>query len=98
EPYFDACRQIATICFESERFLESEEALLALGSELDKDATAQLMLAEIYFRQNRTPVALTHAQKSAELNPELPRANFLMAELLDDLGRPAEMIPPLKQV
>jgi tetratricopeptide (TPR) repeat protein len=98
EAFPDACRQIASICFDSQRFLEAEEALLALGDELAKDATAQWMLGELYFRQRRVSTALPYVQRSVELNPDQPRAQFLLAELLDDLGRPAEMIGPLSKV
>ncbi len=98
EAYMEACRQVATICLASERFREAEVALQVLAQRLPDDATVQLLLAELYFRQHRAKVALPHAQRSVELDPTQPRAQFLLAELHDDLGHPAEMIPPLRQI
>jgi tetratricopeptide (TPR) repeat protein len=94
----DALRQIASICLATERFREAEEALLELEQKAPEDGAAQLALAELYFRQGEPQTALPYAQKSAELNPDVPRAHSLLAEIVDDLNRPVEMIEPLHRV
>jgi tetratricopeptide (TPR) repeat protein len=95
EARIDALKQIAAICVSTERLREAEEALRELVEKTPEDGDAQLMLAELYFREGNATAALPHAQKSAGLNPKLPRAHFLLAEVLDDLNRPAEMVEPL---
>jgi tetratricopeptide (TPR) repeat protein len=94
----EALREIASICLSTERYEEAKEALLELEQRAPDDGATQLALAEIYFRQRDVKAALPHAQKSAELNPDVTRAHSLLAEVLDDLNRPAEMVEPLHRV
>jgi tetratricopeptide (TPR) repeat protein len=92
----DALRQIITICLASERSEEAEKTLLDLAKLMPADSWAQLTLAELYFRQSRSREALPYAQRAVELAPSQPGVNFLLAELLDNLNRPAEMTEPLE--
>jgi tetratricopeptide (TPR) repeat protein len=94
----DALRRIASICLSTERFQEAEEALLELEQKTPEDGDTHLALAELYFRQGKAKEALPHAQTCAQLKPDLPRAHFLLAEVLDDLNRPPEMVEPLHRV
>jgi tetratricopeptide (TPR) repeat protein len=96
--YPAAQRRIAEVCLVRQRYAEAKTALLALDAAVPDDWWAQLSLAEVFFRQRDFTLALHHAQRSATLRPEYPRTYFLIAELLDDLGRPAEMVGPLQKV
>ncbi len=98
ESYLEARRQIVWICLASERLKEAEDVLLELIEKAPDDFLPPFQLAELYFRQRRAAVALPLAVASTELNPDHAPAHFLVAELLDDLGRTSEMITPLLRV
>jgi predicted Zn-dependent protease len=96
--YLPALRQIAQLCLSGQRDGEAKEALLALEAGAPQDPWAQISLAEVFRRQGALALALHHAQRGAELDPSPPGTHFLIAELLDDLDRQAEMIAPLRKV
>jgi tetratricopeptide (TPR) repeat protein len=71
---------------------------LALEAGAPKDSWVQLSLAQTFYRQRDLTLALHHAQLAVELDPSQAGPYFLVAELLDDLDRHADMIPPLRNV
>ncbi len=94
----EALRFIARICLARGRDREAKETLLALEAVAPDDSWVQVSLAETFYRQRELTFALHHAQRGAELDPSRAGVHFLVAELLDDLERHAEMIPPLRAV
>jgi tetratricopeptide (TPR) repeat protein len=98
DAYVDARRQIVSLCIASERYREAEEVLLDLSQRIPTDFLIQFTLAEMYFHQNKAQAGIPFAQQAVTLNPDDAPAQFLLAELLDDLGRTAEMIAPLRRV
>ncbi|MBL7044953.1 MAG: tetratricopeptide repeat protein [Pirellulaceae bacterium] len=98
DEYLQANRQIAGICIACERFKEAKEALLALEAATPDDWWVHVSLAEAFLREGKLILALHHAQRGAQLNPAHTRTHFLVAEVLDDLNRHVEMIPPLQEV
>lgn len=98
DAYLEARRQMVWICLASERLNEAEAVLLELNEKVTDDFLPPFQLAQLYFRQRRAAAALPYAKRSTELNPEHAPGHFLVAELLDDLGRTSEMIVPLERV
>lgn len=98
EQYQEALRFIARICLDRQRDAEANEALLALEAGAPDDAWVQVSLAQTFYRQHELRLALHHAQRAAELDPSQPGIHFLVAELLDELDRHADMIRPLRAV
>ncbi len=94
----EALRLLARICLALGRDREAKESLLALEPLHPEDAWVQFSLAQIFHRQRELSLALARAQRAVQLDPSLTGAQFLLAELYDDLDRHAEMIPPLLAV
>ena len=95
--FVEVQRHFVSICLESERLAEAEEALLKVNEHSPDDWWANITLAELHFRQRRVREALPFAQRANELDPEHAPGYFLTAEILDDLQRPREMVAPLKR-
>ena len=103
--YLAARRHVAHICLlmkrEGELTLRDEEAELALKT-LERadpsDFGVKLSLAELYFRRREQKKALHYARQGAEMRPGRTQTHLLVADILDELGRTAEMIAPLRQV
>lgn len=95
--YLAAARHIAQICILAGRNDEAEHALKVLEQADPDDHAVQLSLAELYFHWGKQEQARVHALRAIELNPNRVQTYLLLAEILDELRRPSEMIAPLKQ-
>lgn len=95
DEYVEANRQIANTCLAGKQYKEAKESLLALEAATPDDWWVHLSLTEVFGREGKFSLALHHARRSAELNAAHARTHVLIAELLDDLERQAEMIEPL---
>lgn len=98
DQYQEALRFMARVCLDRGRDREAKETLLTLESLTPDDAWVHLSLAQVFSRQRELAIALDHARQAAKLDPSRAAAHFLVAELLDELDRRAEMIPPLLAV
>jgi predicted Zn-dependent protease len=98
DQYKEALGFTARVCLARGRDREAKEALLALEAGAPDDSWVQFSLAQVFYRQRELALALDHAKRAADLDPSQPAAHFLVAELLDDLNRHADMIAPLRAV
>lgn len=94
--FLDAARQVSAISLELGRDYDAVGPLLSLAERLPNDASVQLSLAGIRFRERDYEAALQHAQRCRELRPTQVEAYLFIAESLDELKRPEEMIAPLE--
>lgn len=91
-----AARQIAVISLELGRDYDALGPLLWLVERRPEDPSLQLALAEIRFRAHDYEAALEHAQRRRELLPTEVDSYLLIADALDELKRPSEMVEPLQ--
>lgn len=98
EQYQEALRFIARVCLDRGLDREAKETLLAIEAAAPNDSWVQMSLAQVFYRQREIRLALHHAQRAAELAPSQAGIHFLVAELSDELDRPAGMIQPLRAV
>lgn len=97
EEYPTVMRRIAAIALVTRNEKESEQALQYLLERDKQDFAVQLSLAELYHQQKRTAEALPFAEAARDLKPNRAQTYLLIAEIMDDLHRPAEMVQPLMQ-
>jgi predicted Zn-dependent protease len=98
DQYKEALRFIARVCLARGRDREAKETLLTLEAGAPDDGWVQFSLAQVFYRQRELALALDHAQRAADLDPSQAGTHFLVAELLDDRNRHADMIAPLRAV
>ncbi len=91
-----AARQLAAIALEMGRDYDAIGPLQLLAERLPNDPGVQLSLAQIRFREHDFDSAFQHARRCFELLPTQVDACLLMAESLDELKRPDEMLAPLE--
>ena len=91
-----AARLLAAIALELGRDYDALGPLLLLAARLPEDSGVQLALAQIRFREHDFEGALEHARRCRESQPSQVDACLLIAESLDELKRPAEMLEPLE--
>jgi len=73
-------------------FADAERELARLQDEFPKDARVLLMRGEVLVALNRADEALPLLQKTVELDPARPRANFHMGTVLAAGGRADEAL------
>ena len=89
-----AARLVAAYNLKLGRDYDARPPLEALAGASPGDAGVHLSLAEIAFRGAGYESALEEARR---VDPTSPEVDLLIAECLDNLGRPAEMIAPLRR-
>lgn len=94
--FADAARRTAALALELGRDYDAVGPLLFLEQTFSQDASIQLALAELRFRERDFESALKHARGSRVLNPQQTGAWLVEAESLDELKRPSEMVQPLE--
>ena len=95
--YSEAIWHIAHIAIVGKQDVLAEDALRKLDKVRPQNAGVALSLAELYYRTERYSQALPWVQQAARLQPERPLTWLLMAEVLDHLKRPGEMLQPLRK-
>ena len=95
--YPQAIWHIAHIATAGKRDALAEDALLKLGELRPDDAGVSLSLAELYYRTERFTEALPFAKQATRLQPNRAQSWLLLAEVLDNLNRPGEMLRPLQE-
>lgn len=92
-----ALRQVAQLSLQVNDRDGARQALQALEQVNRDDVAVQLSLAELEFQDRDFEKALEHVRRSIELQPELAESHLFLADVLDELGRTAEMIEPLRR-
>lgn len=95
--YPKAIRHIAHIAVVGQKDDLAEDALRKLDLVCPDDAGVALSLAELYYRTQRYVESLPWVQQAARLQPDRARTWLLMAEVLDHLKRPGDMLEPLRK-
>lgn len=95
--YPQAIWHIAHIATAGKQDALAEDALLKLDKLRPKDAGVSLSLAELYYRTDRFAEALPFAKRATQLQSSRALSWLLLAEVLDNLNRPGEMVPPLQE-
>ncbi len=95
--YPEAIRHIAHIAVVGQQDDLAEDALLKLDEVCPDDAGVALSLAELYYRTQRYVESLPWVQEATRLQPDRARTWLLLAEVLDQLKRPGEMLQPLRK-
>jgi tetratricopeptide (TPR) repeat protein len=95
--YSEAIWHIAHIAAVDKKDVLAEDALRKLDEILPKNAGVALSLAELYYRTERYSQSLPWVQQAARLQPERALTWLLIAEVLDHLKRPGEMLQPLRK-
>lgn len=96
DQYTSAQRHIAHISLLAGNDAVAQTALEHVVSEAPDDFAAVLSLAELYFRTGQFDRALPVARRAVTLQPDRARSHVLLAEVLDGLNRPGEMLAPLE--
>ena len=97
DEYTSAQRHIAHISLLSGKDNIAQAALEHVIGEAPDDFAAVLSLAELYFRTAQFEKALPITRRVVEQQPERARSHLLLAEVLDGLKRPGEMLAPLEK-
>ena len=98
DQYLDAVRRIAGIYILANLHSEAEWLLKTVVAANEDDFGIQLSLAELYHgNRDRKALAVPHARKAIELQPQRARSYLLLAEILDDLNQIDDMVEPLQQ-
>jgi len=92
-----AARLVAAYNLKLGRDYDALPPLEALAAVSPGDAGVHLSLAEIAFRAAEYESALGEARQARGLALASPDVDLLIAECLDNLGRPGEMVAPLRQ-
>lgn len=92
-----AVRLLAAIALERNDPQSAKALLEQLQTLAPDDPAVSLALAECHLLMGDYEPALGHAREAAERNPARAHTHFLIAEILDHLGRVAESVEPLKQ-
>lgn len=95
--YPQAIWHIAHIATAGKRDRLAEDALLKLDELRPNDAGVSLSLAELYYRTERFTEALLFAKRATQLQAGRAQSWLLLAEVLDHLNRPGEMLQPLQE-
>lgn len=95
--YPEAIWHIAHIATAGKQDTLAEDALLKLDELRPNDAGVSLSLAELYYRTERFTEALPFAKQATRLQPDRAQSWLLLAEVLDHLNRPGEMLEPLQR-
>jgi len=95
--YPQAIWHIAHIATTGKRDVLAEDALLKLDEVRPNDAGVSLSLAELYYRTDRFTEALPFAKQAIRLQSSRAQSWLLLAEVLDNLNRPGEMLQPLQE-
>jgi predicted Zn-dependent protease len=95
--YPQAIWHIAHIATAGKRDTLAEDALLKLDELRPNDAGVSLSLAELYYRTDRFTKALLFAKRATQLQSNRAQSWLLLAEVLDNLNRPGEMLQPLQE-
>lgn len=95
--YPQAIWHIAHIATAGKRDILAEDALLKLDELRPNDAGVSLSLAELYYRTERFTEALLFAKRATRLQSTRAQSWLLLAEVLDHLNRPGEMLQPLQE-
>jgi tetratricopeptide (TPR) repeat protein len=95
--YPQAIWHIAHVATVGKQDALAEEALQKLSEFRPNDGGVALSLAELYYRTDRFAEALTWARRAVRLQSGRARTWLLLAEILDNLKRPGEMLRPLQR-
>ena len=95
--YPEAIRHIAHIAVVGQQDDLAEDALRKLDQVCPDDAGVALSLAELYYRTQRYVESLPWVEQAARLQPDRARTWLLLAEVLDQLKRPGDMLQPLRK-
>ncbi|MCA9086253.1 MAG: tetratricopeptide repeat protein [Planctomycetaceae bacterium] len=90
-------RILAATASQVDDFLTAEYALKEILKDTPDAYAANLALAELYFRTERSTDALPYIEKSISANPGRAHSYLLMAEALSECGRHVEMVPWLEK-
>jgi tetratricopeptide (TPR) repeat protein len=95
--YSQAIWHIAHIASAGKQDALAEDALLKLDELRPNDAGVSLSLAELYYRTDRFTEALPFAKRATQIQSSRAQSWLLLAEVLDNLNRPGEMLQPLQE-
>ncbi len=95
--YPEAIRYIAQIAVVGQQDDLAEDTLRKLDQISPDDAGVALSLAELYYRTQRYAESLPWVEQATRLQADRAQTWLLLAEVLDHLKRPGDMVQPLRK-